>query len=177
MGHSWERSGVFRSLHPFSLPRALNDSFPPRVFAGRMSQSGREAPHDPSLSAANGGLMATRCQFHAYHLTHWGALGLGSILRAIRRKGRCRDIALRLVCASLRDHLPACVHLSFPSSKVCRDLACTLASARGAVAPLQIPRAAYVWVLRCTIRRRLSLDEPSPPDGPRQPNIDVPGFS
>jgi hypothetical protein len=132
---------------------------------------------DPSLSAANGGLMATRCQFHAYHLTHWGAQGLGSILRAIRRKGRRRDIALRLVCASLRDHLPACVHLSFPSSKVCRDLACTLASARGAVAPLQIPRAAYVWVLRCTIRRRLSLDEPSPPDGPRQPNIDVPGFS
>jgi hypothetical protein len=41
MGHSWESSGVFRSLHPFSLPRALNDSFPPRVFAGRMSQSGR----------------------------------------------------------------------------------------------------------------------------------------
>jgi len=22
--HSWESSGVFRSLHPFSLPRALN---------------------------------------------------------------------------------------------------------------------------------------------------------
>jgi len=49
MGHSWESSGVFRSLHPFSLPRALNDSFPPRVFAGRMSQSGRLLPVTPLL--------------------------------------------------------------------------------------------------------------------------------
>jgi hypothetical protein len=44
MGHSSESSGVSRSLHPFSLPRALNDSFPPRVFVGRMSQSGRSEP-------------------------------------------------------------------------------------------------------------------------------------
>jgi hypothetical protein len=63
------------------------------------------------------------------------------------------------------------------SSKVDRDLACTLASAGGAVAPLQIPRAVDVWALRCTIRRRLSLDELSPPDGPRQPSIDVPWFT
>src|ERR1700722_357722 len=103
--------------------------------------------------------------------------GMGPILQAIHRKGRRRDIGLRLVCASLRDHLPACVHLSFPSSKVCRDLACTLASARGEVAPLRTPRAVYVWASRCTIRRRLSLDAPSPPDGPRQLNVDVPGFS
>src|ERR1700724_1638621 len=109
----------------------------------------------------------------AHHLTHWGEQGLGSILRAIRWKGRGRDIALRLVCASLRDHLPACVHLSFPSSKVCRDLACTLASAQGAAAPLRIPRAAYVWASRCTNQRRLSLDELPLPGGRRPLYIDV----
>ena len=42
---------------------------------------------------------------------------------------------------------------------------------------LQTPRAADVWGPRCTIRRRLPLDELSLPDGPRQLDIDVPGFS
>jgi hypothetical protein len=121
----------------------------------------------------NGNALSNSC----LSLTHWGARGVGPILRAIHRKGRRRDIVLRLVCASLRDHLPAYVHLSFPSSKVCHDLACTLASARGAVAPLQTPRAAYVWASRCTLRRRLSSDGQSLLDGPRQLNIDVSGFS
>src|ERR1700722_18320962 len=128
---------------------------------------------DPSLSAANGGLTATPLSIRAYHFIHWGKRGLGSILRAIHRQGRHRDIAPGLVCASLRDHLPACVHLSFPSSKVCRDLACTLESARGAAAPLRTPRAAYVWASRRTNQRRLSLGELSLPDGRRQLYIDV----
>ena len=42
---------------------------------------------DPFLSAAKGGLLATRCRFNAYQLTHWGARGAGSILRATHRKG------------------------------------------------------------------------------------------
>src|SRR5580692_8373596 len=80
-----------------------------RSYEPRPARGSTSGP-DPSLSSANGGLMATGRQIYAYHLTHWGARGLGSILRAIHRKGRHRDIALGLVCASLRDHLWVCVH-------------------------------------------------------------------
>src|SRR5580698_970677 len=76
------------------------------------------------------------------HLTDWRARGSGSILRATHWIGRHRDIAPRHACASERDHLQACVHSAFPSSTVCRDLACTQASARGAAAALRTPRVA-----------------------------------
>jgi hypothetical protein len=32
------------ALHPISLPCAVNDSLPARIFSSRMSQSGRDAP-------------------------------------------------------------------------------------------------------------------------------------
>ena len=111
-------------------------------------------------------------QLDAYNLTHWA--GRGSSVRAMHSKGRRLDTALQLVCVSLRGRLPVCVTLAFPLSTVCRDLACTLASARGAGAPLQTPRAAYFWAPHYTIRRPCSLDALPPPDGPHQPNIDVP---
>jgi hypothetical protein len=120
----------------------------------------------------NGNSLSNPC----LSLTRLGTRRVGSILRAILPKGRRWDIALGLACASWRDHLRACVHFSLPSSKVCRDLACTLASARGAAAPLRTPRAAYAWGSRCTNRLRLSSDELPQPDGPRQLCIDVADF-
>jgi len=53
-------------LHPFSLPRAVNDSLRARIFGGQLSQSGRLLPvaalvpvSTPFLPAVNGRFRAS----------------------------------------------------------------------------------------------------------------------
>jgi hypothetical protein len=66
----------------------------------------------------------------------------GSSVQAIHSRVRRLDTALQLVCGAGRCRLLACATPAFPWLTVCRDLPCTLASARRVDAPLQTPRPA-----------------------------------